>query len=302
MRRIPYFDAHCDTLTAVYEHGGELFENACHLDIKRLGSYCPCAQVFAVWNGAFAEKTRLLMKECARRPDTLEFCRSPEEVRRANSKGRIAALLSVEGAEQLDCSAERLREACNAGVIMLNLCWNRDNELCGSAMDSGAGLTEKGRAFVRECQELGVAVDISHASERAFWDALEVLRKPMIASHSDSAALCSAFPRNLTDEQFAALVKCGGGAGINFCPEFLADGEADISDAVRHIEHFLALGGEKSVFLGGDFDGIDATPDGLRGVQDLSALYNLLLKMNYPERLVDDIFYNNLLDILERTQ
>ena len=188
------------------------------------------------------------------------------------------------------------------GVIMLNLCWNRDNALCGAAMGSGSGLTEQGRGFVRECQRLGVAVDMSHASERAFWDALELSEKPMIASHSNSAALCSAFPRNLTDAQFGALAKTGGGAGINLCPDFLAEGGAGMADVLRHIEHFLALGGERAVFLGADFDGIDATPEGLRGAQDMGALYEALLRENYPEALVRGIFYENLLNILERTQ
>lgn len=77
--------------------------------------------------------------------------------------------------EQLDCSTERLREAHERdGLIMVNLCWNSDNELCGSAMDGGGGLTDRGRAFVRAAQDMGVAIDLSHASERTFWDVLEV--------------------------------------------------------------------------------------------------------------------------------
>ena len=185
---------------------------------------------------------------------------------------------------------------------MLNLCWNHDNALCGAAMDSGAGLTERGRAFVRECQRLGVAADMSHASERTFWDVMEISEKPVIASHSNSAALCADFPRNLTDAQFTALARCGGGAGINLCPGFLRSGGAGIADVLRHIERFLSLGGEGAVFLGADFDGIDSTPRGLAGAQDMRRLYEELLRLNYPEALVGRIFYGNLMDILERTQ
>ena len=289
MSAVPYFDAHCDTLTAVYEHGGGLFENAYQLDLSRLSAYSPCAQVFAVWNGDFEAKAALLRRECAARPGLVSFCRTPGEARAANAEGRIAALLSVEGAEQLGCDLERLRLARERdGVIMLNLCWNHDNALCGAAMDSGAGLTERGRAFVRECQRLGVAADMSHASERTFWDVMEISEKPVIASHSNSAALCADFPRNLTDAQFTALARCGGGAGI--------------ADVLRHIERFLSLGGEGAVFLGTDFDGIDSTPRGLAGAQDMRRLYEELLRLNYPEALVGRIFYGNLMDILERTQ
>ena len=202
------------------------------VDLRRLGAYAPCAQVFAVWNGGFEAKAALLRRECGRYADIAALCRSPQEVRSANAAGKIAALLSVEGAEELGCSLSRLREAREEyGVVMLNLCWNSDNALCGAAMDSGSGLTERGRGYVRECQRLGVAVDMSHASERTFWDALEIAQKPLIASHSNSAALCSDFPRNLTDAQFDALARSGGGAGINLCPDFLASGGAGVDDA-----------------------------------------------------------------------
>lgn len=299
---IPLFDAHCDTLTAVYEHGGGLFENSYMVDISRLGEYMPAAQVFAVWNGHYKEKASLLWRACAANATKVSLCRSVQEVQQANVHGRVAALLSVEGAENLDCDIEKLRAAHkNDGVVMINLCWNSDNALCGAAMGSGSGLTPAGREFVRECQSIGVAVDMSHASERTFWETMEIAQKPVVASHSDSKALCGA-ARNLTDNQFMVLAASGGGAGINLCPEFLNEGGAGIDDVVRHIEHFLALGGEGSVFLGADFDGIDSTPSGISGVQNMEQLYNELLRRNYPEQLVRAIFYDNFLHILERMQ
>ena len=202
--------------------------------------------------------------------------------------------------EQLECSAERLREAHERdGLIMVNLCWNSDNELCGSAMDGGGGLTEAGRRFVLAAQETGVAIDLSHASERTFWDVMEISRRPVLASHSNSAALCSDFPRNLTDAQFEALVQCGGGAGLNFCPDFLGL-TRDIDACCAHIEHFLALGGEKAVFMGADLDGMDDLPEGITGVESVEKIYEALLRRGHSEDLVRDIFYNNLIDILER--
>lgn len=301
--QIPYFDAHCDTLTAVFEHGGGLFENPYQVDFERLCKFTPAAQVFAVWNGNYEDKVRLLRLSCVRWRGMAELCSTPEQVISANAAGKIAALLSVEGAENLDCDIEKLRLARERdGIVMLNLCWNHDNALCGSAMDSGSGLTPLGREFVRECQRLGVAVDLSHASERAFWDTIEIASKPVIASHSDSAALCSAFPRNLTDSQFRTLAACGGGAGINLCPDFLREGGAGIDDITAHIEHFLALGGEHAVFIGADFDGIDSVPEGISGAQDMGRLYEALLRRNYSEKLVRAIFYDNLLEILGKTQ
>lgn len=299
---IPYFDAHCDTLSVLHSRGAEwsLGANAAQVDIDRLSAYSPAAQVFAIWGGHYEEKLALLRRGLARDGRAV-LCRTAEEVRKANAAGKVAALLSVEGAEILGCSIERLREARERdGLSMINLCWNSDNALCGAAMDSGRGLTDAGRAFVRAAQDVGVAVDLSHASERTFWDVLEIAEKPVIASHSNAAALSSEFPRNLTDGQFAALVKCGGGAGINLCAGFIGLGR-DIGACCAHIEHFLALGGEKSLFLGTDFDGIAAVPCGLYGVQDMWKLYEALLKRGHSEELVQDIFYGDLLRILGRT-
>lgn len=299
---IPYFDAHCDTLSVLHSRGAEwsLGANAAQVDIDRLSAYSPAAQVFAIWGGHYEEKLALLRRGLARDGRAV-LCRTAEEVRKANAAGKVAALLSVEGAEILGCSIERMREARERdGLSMINLCWNSDNALCGAAMDSGSGLTDAGRAFVRAAQDVGVAVDLSHASERTFWDVLEIAEKPVIASHSNAAALSSEFPRNLTDEQFAALVKCGGGAGLNLCAGFIGLGR-DIGACCAHIEHFLALGGEKSLFLGTDFDGIAAVPRGLYGVQDMWKLYEALLERGHSEELVQDIFYGDLLRILGRT-
>ena len=299
---IPYFDAHCDTLSVLHSRGAEwsLGANAAQVDIDRLSAYSPAAQVFAIWGGHYEEKLALLRRGLARDGRAV-LCRTAEEVRKANAAGKVAALLSVEGAEILGCSIERMREARERdGLAMINLCWNSDNALCGAAMDSGSGLTDAGRAFVRAAQDVGVAVDLSHASERTFWDVLEIAEKPVIASHSNAAALSSEFPRNLTDEQFTALVKCGGGAGLNLCADFSGLGR-DICACCAHIEHFLALGGEKSLFLGTDFDGIAAVPRGLYGVQDMWKLYEALLERGHSEELVQDIFYGDLLRILGRT-
>lgn len=296
---IPCFDAHCDTITAVLERGGSLLRNSCQLDLERLGAYRPAAQVFAVWGGRYEEKAALLRSELEK-SGLGRLCRNMAEVRRTAQEGKVAALLSLEGMEQLGCDIERLRRAHEQdGLIMANLCWNSDNALCGSAMDGGGGLTAAGRDFVRGAQDMGVAIDLSHASERAFWDTLEVSARPVLASHSDSAALCSDFPRNLTDAQFTALAGQGGGAGINLCPDFLGL-TRDVDAVCAHIEHFLALGGGKAVFLGADLDGIDDTPRGLEGAQDLGKIYEALLRRNHPEDLVRDIFWNNLVEILER--
>lgn len=298
---IPLFDCHCDTISRVIAEGGSLRKNNFHTDLERLHKFAPCAQVFAVCAETLdrpVEKAdamlRRLSQEIEENSDIVMLCLNFHDIKKAAGLGKIAAVISIEGCEQISS----LESAYQNGVRILHPTWNFDNELCGAAVGSGKGLTEKGRAFVKKAQHMGFALDMSHISERGFWDTLEVCEKPVIAGHSNAKALCNV-PRNLTDEQFNALVLIGGGAGINLYPEFLGLGK-DINALIAHIEHFLSLGGERSVFLGCDFDGIDSTPTGLDGVQKLDKLYNELLNRNYPEALVRALFWDNLYDIMEK--
>lgn len=308
MKTIPLFDAHADTLFLCDKRGGELRRNNLHIDLERGMKYRPYAQFFAIWGkpeqprgDLYSEYNRLMARmeaEIEKNADILVLCRSADDAEDAATSGKIAAFISVEGAELLDCSTEKLERAFDSGVRAVNLCWNYANDLCGScAQESGRGLSGAGRAFVRRAQELGVIIDLSHASEQAFWDTAEIATKPLMASHSNSKAVHN-HPRNLTDEQFAALVKNGGVSGINLYSEFLSSGRTDTGDVIAHIEHFLSLGGERSVVLGSDFDGMDAPPEGISGIEDMEKLYESLLMRNYSEDLVRDIFYNNLMRLL----
>lgn len=314
---IPLFDAHCDTIFESSRSGGGLRENGLHLDLARLSRYSPRAQVFAIWSrgippvcdGPDRDDSKLpapyaayrrryafllarLKAELCRNEDIVRLCLTAEDIHRSRESGKLAAFIGVEGAEHLLCSPICLKKAYEDGVRLVTLTWNYDNALAGSSRGAaGYGLTAKGREFVRRAQDLGVIVDLSHISEAAFWDALETADKPLIASHSNSRSVCN-HPRNLTDAQFKALVKAGGAAGINLCPDFLGGGR-DINAVIAHIEHFLSLGGEGAVALGADLDGIDDLPSGFRGVEDMAIIYEALLKLGYSESLVRDIFYNN---------
>ncbi|MDR0952297.1 MAG: dipeptidase [Oscillospiraceae bacterium] len=321
---LPLFDAHCDTITALAP-GETLMHNSKHLSLSRAAKYRPYAQVFAIfsrpWQEGFdpasidytrdfpqdvliAEGEKYLTKllaEFDREREVLSLCRSASDAQNAALDGKAAGFIAVEGAELLGCDLTRLQDAYNAGVRLINLCWNFDNALCGSAAASGGGLTPLGRGYVRRMQELGVAVDLSHASERTFWDVLEISTRPVLAGHSNSKALCN-HSRNLTDAQFRALVSTGGVAGINLCPAFLNDsGAATIDDIVRHIEHFLELGGERTLCLGADWDGVDSLPAGISGVEDAEKIYTALLTRGVAESTIRDIFYNNLMNFLEKS-
>ena len=301
---IPLFDSHSDTVHVACAHGRHLRENDMQLDFQRNSAFQPRGQVFSVWGEPrrdppmFDKVMDYWEQELAANADLVLHCRSAEDIRTAHREGKIAALLSIEGAEQIGCRRDRLQEVYQRGVRIIHPCWNYDNVLTGSATEKQFGLTEEGRRFVQDAQRIGIVIDLSHISERAFWDVLELTEKPVLAGHSDSRAVLDN-PRNLTDEQFTALAKLGGVAGLNLSGKFIG-GAYDIEAVVDHAEHFLSLGGEKAVGLGTDLDGVTALPEGLHGVQDFDKLYEAMLRRNWSEDTVRNIFFGNLNDFFQR--
>ena len=279
-----YFDAHCDTLSRCLQQGWSVWENPGHLDLKRLLAYEPRGQVFAL----FADSAKVPEKERFR---TI----SAQAALLYEAKGKDPAglencFLSVEGAELLGCDEGRLEEVKAWGVRWVNLTWNNANALCGSCR-SGEGLTQRGRDFVRRCGQLGLGIDLSHLSDQGAWDVLRLEAAPVLASHSNSRALCG-HPRNLTDELFRAIVGSGGFVGLNLCVHFLGE-HPTAETAANHLEHFLALGGEDHLGLGSDFDGTDVPVD-LSGVQDLPRLWAVLEHRGFSPELIHKLAWENL--------
>ncbi|MCS7266226.1 MAG: dipeptidase [Armatimonadetes bacterium] len=167
--------------------------------------------------------------------------------------GRIGILLSLEGASPLMGRVEVLRLFFRLGIRCLTLTWNHRNELADGVGvgEAAGGLTEAGKAVVAECEKLGIAVDVSHLSERSFWSLMQVARKPVFASHSNFRVVCD-HPRNLTDEQAKAIAEKGGIVCLTFVPSFVG---GDLTKFLNHFEHGVKLVGAKSLGLGSDFDG-----------------------------------------------
>jgi len=302
------FDGHCDTILRCYQRGGGFRENGGHLDLKRMEPFGCWAQFFACFGEpedfpgkplgqVFQEEVALFQREMRANADLAVHCRTAREAEEAWASGRQAAFLSVEGAELLGCSLEGLEEAYHLGVRAVNITWNHVNALSGTNAESPEkGLTPLGWDFVRRMGELGMLVDVSHLSDPGFWDVAELVEGPFFASHSNARALCP-HKRNLTDEQFTAIIEHGGVAGLNMAAEFLGE-DPTVDTVIAHVEHWFALGGEKNVSLGGDWDGISRWPRGIDGIQDVGKLAEGLLRLNYPEERVNDLLCNNLMRVV----
>ncbi len=304
MASIPYFDAHCDTVSACLRSGASLRKNKGHLDLARLRGFSPAAQIFALYadGGDFAECRRqhnFFLAEMAANSDFVRQCQTAAGIRAANGDGRAAALLSVEGGELLDCDLAKLETAKGWGVVCVSLTWNHENALSGSHIDRpDRGLSARGRGFVREAERLGIFLDVSHLSDAGFYDLADMASRPILATHSDARAI-TPHSRNLTDDMFRIICRSGGAAGINFFSDFV--GSDSLDGVIRHIEHFLELGGEKHLCLGGDLDGCSRLA-GLSGAEDIPLLWDALSARGWDRPLLEDLFFGNLLRILDDTE
>lgn len=210
----------------------------------------------------------------------------------------MSAILTLEGTAGIDHDPALLEDLQLIGFRVASLGWNEKNALTGSH-ETGGGLTDQGREFVKEAQRLGILMDVSHISDEGFWDMMQITRAPIIATHSNSRHVCG-HSRNLTDDMFRAIVETDGVAGYNMCDEFT--GENPTLDTVcDHIFHFMELDPTgRHIALGGDLDGISAMPAGFEGVQSWPALAKRLTERGLEKKTVMDIFWNNAIGVMER--
>ncbi len=290
-----YFDLHCDTITEAVIRKQSLYNNNLQVDLKHCDlfeTYIQCCAVFIEDN--------VDTKDCF----NIYICYSSEfreyntaptntELENTHKNGGYVLLPTIENAKALSGDIRNLTRLKKDGVRMMTLTWNADNELGGGIRGTGLGITEFGKSVVCEMDKLNMIVDVSHASEKLFYDICSITSKPIVASHSNVKNLCSN-PRNLTDEQIKEIIRRKGLIGVNFYTPFLENDEetASIDSIAAHIEYILSLGGEKTVALGSDFDGA-TLPKDMIGLQSVPLIYEKMLRLNYKESMLDDIFYSN---------
>ncbi len=297
----PLFDAHCDTPSYLLSHRVHLRNSHGDVTFTGLHSIQPHARFFAYWKYAYPLIHSYFSHELTQNADGLALCRTGQDARRAFAEGKTACFLAIEGADVFRCNEAAFQDAFEAGVRMLSLTWNGDNAFSGGVTHPSTGLSQRGKRFCTRVATWPLLLDVSHLSDRGFSDLAGLLpERTLVASHSNARARCS-HKRNLTDEQFAHIIKVKGFAGINLHAPFLSETEAATwDDVVAHIEHFLSLGGEGHVGLGCDLDGGIRPPRGYRTLKDLGVLYETLLRRNYSEALIQDIFFNNILKVVDR--
>ena len=303
-------DGHCDTVEKIADHGSNLYEpGQSHVTIKGLREGKVGLQFFAAWVGpktkygpCLQRGLRLIdayynMSELY--SDDFIPILQYDDIKRAQEQNKIGTLLAVEGGDVLEGEILNLRILYRLGVRAMTLTWNFRNEIADGAMEdkSLGGLSAFGHAVVREMNRLGMVVDVSHLSEKGFYDVIEVSEKPIAATHSNAWSICR-HPRNLKDDQIRILAQKKGVMGTNFYPPFLSHEAAGSADIIRHIEYIAALVGTDVIGFGSDFDGIEETPADICGPEGYCKIINELLKLNYKEEDVRKITCGNYLRLL----
>ncbi len=346
----PVFDAHTDSLQRALDLGHDLgTETPGHLDLVRGRRGGLEAVVLACWadprfrdpslGGARLRTTRLLAEFhalLARHPDRVQWAGNDAVLEQARAAGRVAAIAGIEGGHSIEESLETLEWFFERGVRVMTLVWNEHLSWVrscqpGAGPDIPPGLSPFGRSVVERMNELGMLVDLSHAGERSFYDALEFGAQPAIASHSGCRALHD-HPRNLSDDQLRALARAGGVVGIVFCTPFLDAAEREVDDRARqtdayraieaeegaalffaqadhlqaavaplplervldHVMHAVEIAGVEQVGIGSDFDGIQRRPAGLEDASGYPLLAEGLLERGLDRQGVQAVLGGNL--------
>lgn len=234
----------------------------------------------------------------------IAHARSEADIRRNKRSGLRSLLTGIENGLAIEDDINNVQHFANRGITYITLCHNGDNQICDSArhsLNTHGGVSPFGAQVIAEMNRLGLMVDLSHAGEKSFYDALQISRTPIVCSHSNSRALCDV-PRNITDEQMRALAAAGGVCQITLYNGFLrTDGNATITDAIRHLEHAIDIMGIEHVGLGTDFDG----DGGIPGLADASELVNFtkaLLRRRYSETDMSLIWGGNWLRVMNLCQ
>ncbi len=240
----------------------------------------------------------------------IRLCTSVQQIQDCCAQGQLAVVLHMEGAEALQDNPDLLDIFYQAGLRSVGPLWNRIsrfghglNARFPHSPDTGAGLTPQGKALVKRCADKKMLVDVSHMNERAFWDTVEILQQPIVATHSNAHALCPQ-ARNLTDLQLKAIAESGGMVGVNFDVAFLrADGQRNADTPLTlildHLEYMMDRLGEDHIGFGSDFDGALISSE----LQDVTGLPHLIAAMqqrHYSPELIEKICWNNWLKVMDR--
>lgn len=314
---VPVIDLHADTpklmerrfdIAKRHRHAPERLNYVGHVDLPRMREGGMAAQIFGMWTFPYPQRgcvagihSQLDAIDAAARkyPDQITWALTPEQIRAAQADGKVAALAGIEGGHALEGNLDHIATFAARGVRYLGMAHFSANALCTPAMGRGAnhsdGLTDLGKDAVRECNRVGMVIDLAHINRPGFFEALELTRHPVMVTHTGVTGVHE-HNRNINDEQLRAVADNGGCVGVIFCRRFLGgDGLGALCD---HIIHIMNIAGEDTPSLGSDFDGFVIPPKGLKDVADLPKLTAELARRGVSRGALKKILGENALRVL----
>ena len=314
MEKRVIFDTHCDTIFECYEKGVDFCDSSLAfnlIDALEKGHYI---QTLAAYVRPSHENTKdgfeaanRLIEEFGRQKelfaDKIDWITKGEDFEKVVSANKVGIMLSIENSTAIDGKLENVDCFYEKGVRMMPVSYSPDNQIAsGCETKNDRGLTSLGKKYIKKVLEKGMAVDVSHTSEKSFFDVMKITDQPIIASHSNVRKLCS-HVRNLTDEQIKEIAKTGGVIGICYCSYFLEEsGIADSNDLVRHIDYIANLVGIDYIGLGSDFDGLDEEEKlkDIQKVKDIDILFDKLKQKGYSQEDINKIAGGNMIRVFQK--
>lgn len=294
-------DTHCDSLLTVNAQTGLANPHnisAKYPHLQLFAEFVPCKGMPPEYRRKrIFSLTDVYISECQRLG--IFPVRDTQELNYAVENGLSASILAIEGGGGLLPGSPEIDLLYRMGLRVMSLCWD-SNELATSAWDSeDHGLTKEGRELAEILGSYGIILDVSHLSDKSFYDLMEVTPYPVIATHSNFRDVCHS-PRNLTLDMARKIAARGGIIGLNIYPAFLSDsGKADKSDIYRHVDYALEKLGEDVLCFGCDIDGIEAYPEGF---DDDSSIHDRLVDIlleRYSESVVEKIAGENAINFFK---
>lgn len=280
-----FFDLHCDTVLEIVRQNKSFYNNSLHIDLNKIQKIDEYIQFMAFFIPNNSDKETIM-----------EYFEKGSRLINELDNKKVKFIASIENSTALMNNVENLELYKKYNIKMASLTWNKDNELGSGTYGTNFGITEFGKKVLAEFDKNNITIDVSHASEKLFWDICENTESSIVASHSNSFSVCQN-ERNLKDEQIKEIVKRKGLIGLNFHRNFLNNDfeKASVKDILIHAEEFLSQGCENVLAVGSDFDGADM-PKGIKDISSIPSLFEEFLNIGYSEELVDKIFYKNAKD------
>lgn len=305
-------DGHCDTLSKALDEKNDLENKEYCFNLVDANKRTPCIQMMAAYIapkfvdngiGGFNRAINIL-EQFKKDKDKSEIINilNKEDLNKTVDEKKIGILLTIENGSAISGNIENIEKLYEKGIRVMSVTWNEDNDLgCGALTKNDKGLTKLGKEYIKKLEEKKIIIDVSHSSQKTFWDITKCTSASIVATHSCVYSICN-HPRNLKDEQIIEIANRKGIIGICFASNFLnQSGKSNSDDIINHIKYIKDLVGIDYIGLGSDFDGVDFDdmPSDIRGIKDIYKLEKKMKIEGFTEEEINKVMGENWLRVLK---